>query len=247
MAIYSFGSGVLLGQRTDVANATPVNFGLVQEVQLDLQFTTKELYGQYQFPLAIARGQAKAQAKAKLAQVSGLAFNALFFGQSLTSGELATSYGEVGTVPGSPAYTVTAANAASFVDDYGVVYAASGLPLAKVASSPAAGQYSESAGVYSFAAADAGKAVLLSYTYTMSGTGQMLTLANPLLGTTPTFQTQLYTSFQGKPVNLKLFNCVSSKLAFATKLEDFVIPELDFDVFANAAGNVLAWSFAEVS
>ncbi|MGH6974244.1 MAG: hypothetical protein ACRED6_06420 [Stellaceae bacterium] len=46
---------------------------------------------------------------------------------------------------------------------------------------------------------------------------------------------------------MKLFNCVSSKLSFATKLEDFSIPELDFDVFANPAGNVLAWSFAEIS
>src|SRR5690348_2472895 len=137
MAIYSFGSGVLLGQRTDVAGATPVNFGLVQEVQLDLQFTTKELYGQYQFPLAIARGQAKAQAKAKMAQVSGLAFNALFFGQSLASGQLATSYGEAGTVPASSPYTVSAVNAATFADDYGVVYAATGLPLTKVTSSTA--------------------------------------------------------------------------------------------------------------
>ena len=247
MAIYSFGSGVLLGQRTDVAGSTPVNFGLVQEVELDLQFTTKELYGQYQFPLAIARGQAKAQAKAKMAQVSGLAFNALFFGQSLATGQLATSYGEAGTVPAASPYTVSAVNAATFADDYGVVYAATGLPLAKVASGPIAGQYSESAGIYTFASADAGKAVLLSYTYSVAGAGQQFTLANPLLGTTPTFQAQLYTSFQGKPVNVKLFNCVSSKLSFATKLEDFAIPELDFDVFANPAGNVLAWSFAEVS
>ncbi|MDE2229905.1 MAG: hypothetical protein KGL11_12815 [Alphaproteobacteria bacterium] len=245
--MYSFGSGVLLGQRTDVAGSTPVNFGLVQEVQLDLSFTTKELYGQYQFPLAIARGQAKAQAKAKLAQVSGLAFNALFFGQSLASGQLTTSYGEAGTVPASSPYTVSAANSATFADDYGVVYAATGLPLTKVASNPAAGQYSESTGVYTFASVDAGKAVLLSYTYSVAGAGQQFTLANPLLGTTPTFQAQLYTSFQGKPVNVKLFNCVSSKLSFATKLEDFAIPELDFDVFANPAGNVLAWSFAEVS
>ena len=78
--MFAFGSGVLLGTRTDVANATPVNFGLVQEVQLDLQFTAKELYGQYQFPVAIARGQGKATGKAKMAQISGLAFNNLFFG-----------------------------------------------------------------------------------------------------------------------------------------------------------------------
>jgi len=37
------------------------------------------------------------------------------------------------------------------------------------------------------------------------------------------------------------------RLPFATKLEDFVIPELDFDIYANTAGHVLQWSFAEVS
>ena len=245
--MFSFGSGVLLGTRTDIANATPVNFGLVQEVQLDLQFTAKELYGQYQFPVAIARGQGKASGKAKMAQVSGLAFNNLFFGGTLSSGQLATSYAEAGTVPASTPYTVSVVNAGAWQDDYGAVYAATGLPLTKVASSPAAGQYSVAAGVYTFNSSDAGKAALISYTYTVSGSGQEMTLANPLLGATPTFQAQLYTSFQGKPCNVKLFNCVSSKLSFATKLEDFTIPELDFSIFANAAGNVLQWSFAEVS
>jgi hypothetical protein len=41
--MYSFGSGVLLGTRTDVPNATPVNFGLVQEVTIDETATIKEL------------------------------------------------------------------------------------------------------------------------------------------------------------------------------------------------------------
>jgi hypothetical protein len=245
--IFEFGSGVLLGVRTDIAGATPINFGLIQECQLDLSFTTKELYGQYQFPVAIGRGQAKMTGKAKMAQISGLAFNSLFFGQSLATGQLATAFGEAHSVPASSPYTVPATNASTFVDDYGVLYATTGLPLTKVASAPAAGQYSLAAGVYTFAAADASAAVLVSYTYTIAGAGQQLTYVNQLIGATPTFQAQLYQNFQSKPVNLKLFNCVSSKLAYATKLEDFSIPEIDFDIFANAAGNVFEWSFAEAS
>jgi len=46
------------------------------------------------------------------------------------------------------------------------------LPLTKAASAPAAGQYSVAAGVYTFNSADANKAVLISYTYTITGTGQ---------------------------------------------------------------------------
>jgi hypothetical protein len=32
---------------------------------------------------------------------------------------------------------------------------------------------------------------------------------------------------------------VASKLTFATKQEDFIIPEFDFEAFANAAGQVI--------
>ena len=40
--MYSFGSGVLFGTRTDIANATPVNFGLVQEGTIEETATIKE-------------------------------------------------------------------------------------------------------------------------------------------------------------------------------------------------------------
>lgn len=247
MAIFQFGSGVLLGARTDVADATPVNFGLIQEVQLDLSFTTKELYGQNQFAIAIARGTAKMTGKAKMAQISGLAFNNLFFGMTMSSSYTASSFGEAASVPASTPYTVTATHAASFVADYGAVYAASGLPLTLVASAPEVGQYSVSAGVYTFNSGDAGKAVLINYIYTEPSGGQKISLVNQPIGTTPTFSAQLYTSFQGKTATVSLYNCVSSKLSYATKLEDFTIPELDFSVFANTAGNVLDWSFTEAS
>jgi len=142
---------------------------------------------------------------------------------------------------------VTVGNASAFVDDEGVVYAATGLPLTKVASSPSAGQYSVAAGVYTFNAADAGKAVLATYTYTLSSSGQKIAVTNQLIGTTPTFQALFYTTFQGQAVTLQLNNCTSSKLSFGTKLEDFAMPEFDFTCFADSAGNVMTWSFAEVS
>jgi hypothetical protein len=163
------------------------------------------------------------------------------------AGQVATSFAEAGTVAASSPYNVTVANAATFVDDDGVLYAASGLPLTKVGSAPGAGQYSVASGVYTFNSADAGKNVLTSYTYTLSGSGQKLTVTNQLLGTTPTFQALFYTTFQAQAVTLKLNNCTSSKLSFHSKLEDFVLPEFDFSCFADAAGNVMTWSFAEAS
>lgn len=245
--MYSFGSGVLLGARTDIPNATPVNFGLVQEVTIEETATIKELTGQFQHPVAIARGAIKTTGKAKVARISGIAFANLFYGVPPSSGQLATSFAEVGAVAASSPYTSTVANAASFADDEGVVYAATGLPLTKVASAPGAGQYSVASGVYTFNSGDAGKAILTSYTYTVSGGGQKFTVTNQLLGTTPTFQAVFYTTFQGQAISVKLNNCTSHKLSFQSKLEDFVMPEFDFNCFADAAGNIMTWSFGEAS
>ncbi|HET6377943.1 MAG TPA: hypothetical protein VFG05_06500, partial [Methylocella sp.] len=184
---------------------------------------------------------------AKVARISGLAFANLFYGVAPSSGQLATSFAEPGSIPTASPFTFSAANAGTFADDQGVLFAATGLPLMKVSSSPGAGQYSVAAGVYTFNSADAGKAILVSYTYTLSSSGQKFTIANQLLGATPAFQAMFYTTFQGQAVSLKLNNCTSSKLSFHTKLEDFVLPEFEFSCFADAAGNVMTWSFAEVS
>jgi hypothetical protein len=245
--MYSFGSGVLLGTRTDIANATPLNFGLVQGVTIEETANVKELTGQYQRPVAIARGTIKTTGKATVARISGLAFANLFYGVTPSAGQLATSFAEAAAVPAITPFTVTAVNSSNFVDDEGALYAATGLPLTKVVSAPSAGQYSVSSGVFTFNAADAGKAVLISYTYTAAGSGQKFTVANQLLGTTPTFQAVFYTTFQGQAISLKLNNCTSSKLSFQSTLEDFVMPEFDFSCFADAAGNVMTWSFAEAS
>jgi len=244
--MYSFGSGVLFGTRADIANATPVNFGLVQEVTIEETATIKELTGQYQRPVAIARGAIKTTGNAKVAKISGLAWSNLFYGVTPSAGQLATQFAEAAAVPSSASYNYTAANSPWQID-LGVTYAATALPLQLVSSAPGAGQYSVAGGVYTFSAADAGKAILVNYKYSIVATGQQFTVSNQLLGTTPTFQANFYTTFQGQAISLKINNCTSSKMSFQTKLEDFVVPEFDFSCFADAAGNVMTWSFAEAS
>ncbi len=245
--MYSFGAGVLWGTRTDVANATPLNFGLVQEVTIEETATIKELIGQYQRPVAIARASIKTTGKAKVARISGLAFANLFYGVTPTAGQISTAFGETATIPSATPWTVTVANSATWVETLEVYYAATGLPFQLVASAPTVGQYSVAAGVYTFSTTDAGKAVIISYKYTIPTVGQKFTVANQLLGTTPTFKASFHTTFQGLDVNLTLNNCTASKLSFQTKLEDFVIPEFDFSCFADAANNVMTWSFEETS
>jgi hypothetical protein len=78
----SFGSGAVWGERTDVSGSGigPRQFGVLQDIQIDFSWSDKELYGQLQFPVAIARGQAKITGKAKFAQILGLLYSDIFFG-----------------------------------------------------------------------------------------------------------------------------------------------------------------------
>jgi hypothetical protein len=71
---------------------------------------------------------------------------------------------EAASVPATPGpYNVSAAAPfGPWASDFGVTYA-DGSTLTAVTATPGAGQYNVSAGIYTFAAADAGAAVLISY------------------------------------------------------------------------------------
>lgn len=244
--MYVFGSGVLIGIPSG-ANPTPINFGLVQEVTLDFTGTNKTLFGQSQYPIAVGAGTRKVTGKAKAARISAKAMNALFFGGTLAAGQTASIMGEVGTIPAVSTYIVTVANSATWTVDLGVLYAATGIPMTRVASGPTIGQYSVAAGVYTFAAADEGVGVLISYEYTISTNGQSLLVTNPLIGSPLTFSANLYglDPTGAGSYSFQAYNCVSNKFSFGTKLEDFTMPEFDFDLFVNAAGNLGQWNFPD--
>ena len=84
----------------------------------------------------------------------------------------------------------------------------------------AAGQYSVNlaTGIYTFAAADAGAAVSISYLYTASG-GKKLVLTNQFMGYTPVFKATFYTTktTQNVPAGLSLVlnACTATKLVAA--------------------------------
>ncbi len=251
MAIYTFGGGSLWGIPSSPATLTnpanPVQFGTLQDVNLEFSGTVKQLHGQYQFPVAIGRGTQKVTGKAKFGQISGLAFTQLYFGGSLNSGQTLVASNEPQAIPLTTPWQVTVSNASGFVQDLGVINALTGLPLSRVTTAPLSGQYTVNAtGLYTFASADAGKAVSLSYQYTVTS-GSSYTISNALLGVTPTFQAVLSTGWNGKTATLTLNRCVSSKLSIATKLEDFAIPELDFECFADNAGSIGSMNFSEAS
>jgi hypothetical protein len=250
MAQYGFGSGALWGAAS-IANPTPSQFGALQDVQIDFAATVKELYGTFQFPLTVARGTVKVTGKAKMGQLQGRIFNDLFFNGASAAGQINTINDEAGTIPGTP-FGVTVANSATWTTDLGVVYAATGVRLTRVATGPTTGQYSVAAGIYTFAAADTTKGVLIDYVYTIVTTGQTITVTNQLLGTAPVFKPVMsmnYTNPAGaaQQMCLSMNAATSSKLSLATKLEDFLQPELDFSCFCDASNTLCTISLAETN
>lgn len=255
MALYNFGAGILWGIPTSDAFgnaiatnvATPVQFGVLQEVGIDIGFDTKMLYGQNQFPVALGRGKGKIGGKAKFAQLNGQLVNSLLFGQTMTSGITSDVYDTTGAVIPTTPFTITPTvpNSGTWSVALGVRNS-NGVPMVRVASAPTTGQYSVAAGVYTFAAADVGQTVFIDYQYTAtSTTAKKSTIQNLPMGYAPTFRVDLLEPFQGKTLTLTLNNCVANKLSFSTKLDDFQVPEFDFDCFADSAGNVMTWALSE--
>lgn len=253
MPLYGFGAGALWGTPlTDAAgNAiavpTPVLFGVLQDVSVDISGDIKELYGQNQFAEAVARGKTKISCKAKFGRINGLLLNSLFFGQTLSSGVVADYYDTTGAlIPTTPfTITPTVPSSGTWARDLGVRNSI-GNPMTAVASGPATGQYSYAAGVYTFAAADTGQTMFISFGYTATSTvAKNQIVSNVAMGAAPSFRADLSCGFSGGYTNCSLFKGVATKLSFATKQDDFLIPELDFSAFADSNGRVIQFGTSE--
>lgn len=242
----TFGSGELFASliRDASGNAittpSPVRIAGLQEMSVDFSGDLKEFFGQNRFALAVAQGKVKTGGKFKGALINGPALNTLFFGAALTAGTMKALYADTtGTlIPATPfTITPTVPSSGTWVEDLGVVDA-NGLTMTRVASAPATGQYSVSAGVYTFAAADTGLKVYISFSYTYTSAGaKRIQLQNLPMGFSPAFKLHYLASFQGKKSLVVLESVISTKLMmFGTKNDDFSVPEIDFTAQADASG-----------
>lgn len=234
MAQYMFGTGQIYA--TPVGGGNPLRLGALQDVSVEFSGDTKQLFGQYQFALDVARGKTKIEGKIGSGNIDVAAFNQIFFGGTLTSNsERKQVVNEAGTIPTTP-FQITVANGATFYLDLGVYNVTNSLQMTQVASSPAANQYSvnSSTGVYTFNTADSGDSVLINYIYTAatanSGT---LSITNNLMGSTPKFQMVCSQIFNSKQFTLVLYSCVADKLSLPLKQDDYTISEIGYSAQAN--------------
>ena len=237
-----FGTGVLYAEPNAgnlPTNPTPIRL-LLQETSIDIKGDLKKLWTQSQFPIAKARGKVDVTGKSKAVNFDPLSLNQLFFAQTAATGmeipvdrELATIAANAATVTLTP-----------WATDNGVVFttgSSAGLPLLKVASAPATGQYvapNATTGIYQFANADNGKGVAISYTYTNSSRGQTVSLTNQLMGYAPECRIDLWNNFRGKIFGLRLNSVVIGSWGIPTKLEDFWQTDVSFEASTDASDSL---------
>lgn len=248
---FGFGTGILTGIRTDnTGTNTPIRFGAFQGVNVEFSGDIKELYAMGQYPLDTARGKVKLSGKAKVAQIRAKMYNELFFGQTLSTGQVKYAFNESTTL-GTGAASYTVANSGSTpLTDQGVFLASDqATQLTPVSSSPGSGQYTFTAatGVYTFSTHSASLGMLFNYTYSVT-TGYTISSVNPFMGDTPRFKATL---FQKSPhssdqIVLVLYACVAARLTFPTSIDDYVISDLDFSANEDTGtGKVFDWSTAQ--
>lgn len=236
-----FGTGVLYGNPVLgnlPVNPTPFKFGIIQEVSVDFKADLKKLYGQYQFPLATARGKINVDIKGKLAVFDPNMLNQLYWAQASASGYELIQDSVPGTVTGGNVTVNATAN--SVVTDWGVQYSKTGQQLFKVNTAPSVGQYQvnvNNTSQYLFATGDNGNLVAISYTIN-STSGLTVTLANQLMGYAPELSMLLYNRFRTKYLAIQLNDVVLGSINVPTKLEDFWIADFDGSANADASNNI---------
>jgi hypothetical protein len=245
----TFGAGKLIAVPTTdasgnaIAVPTPVAVAVLQDVTVDIDYETKTLHGAQQFAVAVARGKGKIGWKAKTGDFDAGVLGSLLLGQTPTAARKSAVVDSPYVVPASTPYTITIAppDTGVFVADLGVTNVITGQPMKRVASVPTTGQYSlTAAGIYTFAAADTGVALLISYEYSIASSvgSKLFSISNPLMGYTPSFSALFYNEYMGKKLVMKLNACVMGKNGLPFKNTDFTMVDMDAEAFADASGSV---------
>ena len=240
MVAYNFGVGNWFCKRTDTTNQVVTLLGVLQDLEIDIDRTLKELVGQYALPVDVAQAQMKITGKGKYAQVGATNINNTILGQTLTS---ASGFQIAAPENHTGATSVTVTNGATFSEDLGVRYHSTGNPLQPVAATPSAGQYiagAAGAGIYTFNSADT-VSLDIYYSYTVT-TMQQISAVNQLMGQGTTFELIGSNTYNvcgvTKVISIKLNQCKASKTGMPFKNVDYLLFDLEFQAFADCSN---AW------
>ena len=242
----TFGTGSLFG--IDSTGASH-EFGAVADVGVGFSWDTKEMYGQFQSPVAIGRGKQKVQMKATHGQFYAAGFNLLFGGALASNARKVVKRDTLEVVDTNATATATDGTITQDLGVYDVSNPQIAVVLNPVLVAPAAGAAVPAGSYYldiasgEYTVPAGTKSIYVSYEMSVAS-GKTITLGNPLMGTAPIFGIYLGNESNGSGVEFKFNCCVGNKLDFGFKNDDFLIPNFEFSAFADAT-NTLAYVYMD--
>lgn len=229
-----FGAGIAIVKPTAgnlPLNPAAIEADVMQNFKFDYNQDIKSLKGQLKGAVDSAPGSVTMKGSFDIGKVLGGFLQNIGMTNGVSAGVQAVAYREMAVVPLQAPFTVSALQAATWVDDKGITYANTQAPLYPTSAAPTAGRYSVSNGVYTFSQADAGALVLVNYGYTVAATGQTFTMNNETMGYGPVSQLDLRMPYQGNYQGLLLTAVRFGKVGVATKQDDYTMFSVDFEAF----------------
>lgn len=221
------------------SNPTPIQVARLKDVSVKFTKETRDLEADRVAAIDRAWVGLTTKMTAKNVEWNADAVAAILSGAATVgTGRLIGIDAESGTIPTTP-FQITVANTTGHVN-LGVTNITKGLAagvkktMDRVASAPATGQYSVSAGVYTFAAADVGDVVHVRYYYSNASTGKTATIVNIAPRLDPSFICTLFnTNAAGKDCGFRFVNAHVPDFGLSFKTKDWN----DVDVTIDCLGD----------
>lgn len=244
---------------------SPIQLGVVNDVEIDIKVENKSIFGEGSFPALVADGHKTIDITAKNYQLNLAQVATDFGGGTDTVGASveAVAFDEAGLVgpTSSPTYTLAKAGLVTAGSVALTVYVEGGgstpYPVAyQILSTgtPVAGQsavLNASTGVLTFAAADAGLALSVTYAYS-STAGSSLLITNNYQNSSPTYKMRLFKRDRSPIDNstgiliADFFAVRPGGLKIPFKEGDFNDLDRTYMAYADALGNVIRLTFVNV-
>lgn len=210
-------------------NPTPIPFGLLKDVSVDVAANLVKERGQWQHVVAVGRGNVDITGKAGSVSLFGASIGQVL-GVTPVTGSTVGVPGEISTIPTTP-FQVTVANGGTFAQDHGVLDLTTNLWMTRAATATGTGVYAvnTTTGQYTFNTADSGHKVAIAYSYTSASLGKTIAVVNTNAALVTGIQMVVYgPGAAGRLCGVKFYSVFFPKIGFSLKPADFTAQNLEF-------------------
>lgn len=241
-SIIQFGSGKLFlnpNAGNLATNPSPVRGFTVQDIKFDMKGSIKDLRGENQFPDDTAVSDKTGTFEFSIGRKDYSLLQQVFLADTTATGGTAVQPDESHVCATS--ITVTPPSSGTFVTDLGVHFA-DGTQFVKLPSgTPAAGQYTQTGAAYTFASADVGKTIYISYSFSLTA-GNTVQMNNQVQGYSPQFEAFVVDTYQ--PVSgifsvVHIYSAKISEVSMTNKRDGYGMFDLKGQYYNSASGRVI--------